>query len=59
MRTEKLIRRVFFVSAVAVALGTFVHVPHARATDANCADGDRQMCAKVKSGAIELYFYYV
>ncbi|HET7230860.1 MAG TPA: hypothetical protein VFJ16_12700 [Longimicrobium sp.] len=59
MRYEKLIRRMFFAGAVAVALGAMFNVPRARAADGTCADGDRQMCGKVKSGLIELYYYWV
>jgi hypothetical protein len=59
MSYEKLIRRVFFVGAVATACSVFVDVPRARAADGTCADGDRQMCGKVKTGTVELYYYWV
>ena len=59
VRFSKLIARAFFVGALVTALASVVHVPRARATDATCADGNRQLCATIKSRDVTLYYYWV
>ena len=59
MRLSKLIARVFFAGALATALASMVHVPRARAADANCADGNRNLCATVRVNDATFYFYWV
>lgn len=59
MRVSKLIARAFFAGALVTALASVVHVPRARASDAQCADGNRQLCATIKSRDVTLYYYWV
>ena len=59
MRISKLIARAFFAGAVVTALASVFHVPRARATDATCADGNRQLCATVRSVNVTTYYYWV
>lgn len=59
MCLSRVIARTFFAGAVVAALASVVHVPRARAEDAQCADGDRNLCATVKLRDVTLYYYWV
>jgi hypothetical protein len=59
VRFSKLIARAFFVGALVTALASVVQVPRARATNAECADGNRNLCATIKSRDVTLYYYWV
>jgi hypothetical protein len=59
VRPSRLFARAFFAGAVVAALAAVVHVPRARAEDAQCADGDRNLCATVKLRDVTLYYYWV